>query len=475
MTKNQRTEELFSKIRDGADLSLKEGIEIVVRLSVPAIFATLSFVVMQYIDAAMVGHLGPNPAASVALVSTSLWLCFGLSGAIVTAFCVQVSHLIGAKDYDGGRSVFRQSVTTCVLWSLFIASFGVGIHKYVPVWLGGAEVLRENASTYFLVFILGLPFMLISMLFSGMLRSVGNVKLPSIVNIGACFLDVFFNFLLIYPTDTYELFGTEVTIPGAGWGVGGAAAGTVLSEVAVVLILFWFLVIKNDKLALYGHPGSFALTKVCLKRCLNIGLPIAGERCAMTTAQIMTTIIVAPLGTFALAAHSFAITAESLCYMPGYGISDAASSLVGQSYGAKRKDLVKRFARITVFLAMGIMTVMGVIMYVFAPEMIRIMSPNPEIVKLGAGILRIEAFAEPMFAAAIVATGVFVAMGFSLVSSLTNFLCMWAIRLPAAYLLAREWGLYGVWIAMAGELTIRGLVFLVLLKKYNWHTKRKMN
>ena len=84
-----------------------------------------------------------------------------------------------------------------------------------------------------------------------------------------------------------------------------------------------------------------------LKRAVTIGLPMGIEHVVMCGAQIMTTIIVAPLGTFAIAANSFAITAESLCYMPGYGIGDAATTLVGQSVGAGRVNLTKRFAKIT--------------------------------------------------------------------------------------------------------------------------------
>ena len=122
----------------------------------------------------------------------------------------------------------------------------------------------------------------------------------------------------------------------------------------------------------------------------------------MSGAQIMSTIIVAPLGNFAIAANSFAVTAESLCYMPGYGIGDAATTLVGQSMGAGRKDLCRSLSYMTVGLGMGVMALMGVIMYVFAPEMIGILTPVEEIRQLGITSLRIEAFAEPFFGAAII-------------------------------------------------------------------------
>ena len=207
-----------------------------------------------------------------------------------------------------------------------------------------------------------------------------------------------------------------------------------------------------------------------LKKALHIGLPMGIEHIVICGAQIMTTVIVAPLGVFAIAANSFAITAESLCYMPGYGIADAATTLVGQSIGAGRRKLTRSFARITVFMGMGIMGLMGVLMYLFAPQIIGLMTPVGEIRELGVMALRIEAFAEPMFAASIVAYGVFVGAADTLVPCLMNFFSIWAVRLSLAALLAPSLGLKGVWIAMCIELCFRGLIFLVRLKRERWMT-----
>ena len=198
------------------------------------------------------------------------------------------------------------------------------------------------------------------------------------------------------------------------------------------------------------------------------------EHIAICGAQIMTTVIVAPLGIVAIAANSFAIIAESLCYMPGYGISEAATTLVGQSLGANRIRLLKRFANITVWSGMLIMGVMGVLMYVGAPQIIGVMTPVEEIRMLGIGILRIEAFAEPMFAASIVAYGVFVGAGNTFVPSLMNFGSIWGVRLTLAAWLAPTMGLRGVWLAMCIELCFRGAIFLVRLWSGNWIYKLRI-
>jgi len=170
----------------------------------------------------------------------------------------------------------------------------------------------------------------------------------------------------------------------------------------------------------------------------------------------------------AIAANSFAITAESLCYMPGYGIADAATTLVGQSLGAGRHRLTRRFAYITVFMGMAVMGIMGVVMYIFAPQIIGTMTPVEEIRRLGVMALRIEAFAEPMFAAAIISYGVFVGAANTLVPSLMNFFSIWAVRISLAAWLAPTMGLKGVWVAMCAELCFRGIIFLIRLRGKRW-------
>lgn len=191
--------------------------------------------------------------------------------------------------------------------------------------------------------------------------------------------------------------------------------------------------------------------------------PIAIQSILMSGAQIVSTLIVAPLGNIAIATNSFAITAESLCYMPGFGIGDAATTLVGQTYGANRMDLCKNFAHMTVGLGMVVMTFMGAVMYIFAPEMIGLLSPVEEIRVLGTEVLRIEAFAEPFFAAAIVTAAVCVGVGDTLKPAIINLVSMWMVRLTLAYWLSQSMGLKGVWIAMAIELTFRGILFLIRL------------
>ena len=115
-----------------------------------------------------------------------------------------------------------------------------------------------------------------------------------------------------------------------------------------------------------------------------------------------------------------------------------------------------------------VMVLTGGLLYLLAPQMMAILTPDPEIITLGTRVLRIEAFAEPMFAASIVASGVFHGAGDTLAASLLNFVSMWCVRLPIAAMLAPRVGLVGVWVGMAVELCVRGVLFLIRLAGRKW-------
>ena len=208
-------------------------------------------------------------------------------------------------------------------------------------------------------------------------------------------------------------------------------------------------------------------------KSIKMSLPVMLSSAIMGSAYVVSTRIISPLGNVAITANSFSITAESLCYMPGYGISHAATTLVGQAKGADRRFLSRKFAYLSIVIGMIVMAAAGVFLYIFAPEMIAIMSPNEEVRELGTTILRIEAFAEPMFGASIVAEGVFRGLGKTGVPSALNLLSMWCVRLPLSALAAFEFGLIGVWYVMCIELCFRGTIFIIAIFR-TFHKSRQL-
>lgn len=425
-----------------------EQLRLIVKMSVPSIMAQISSVLMFFIDAAMVGHIGARASASIGLVETSTWLLGGLASAASLGFSVQVAHAIGANDMERARRVLRQSIVCALIYSSCLALVGAAIHSHLPYWLGGSEEIAGDASLYFLIVSLAGPLFQMAGLAGSMLKCSGNMKIPSMLNIMMCVLDVIFNYIFIYV---------------CGLGVPGAALGTSLAYFTTAVAMMYFLLFRDRHLSLVGTKGSFRPTADCVRSAFKIGAPIGLQHVLMGGAQIVSTAIVAPLGIMAIAANTFAITVESICYMPGYGIAEAATTLVGQGIGAGQKLLTRSLARFSVGIGMVVMAVMGILMWVFAPEMMSLLTPVEDIRMLGSHSLRIEAFAEPFFAAAIVCNGVFVGAGDTLKPAIMNLTSMWVVRLTLAALLAPSYGLTGVWIAMAVELTFRGTIFLIRL------------
>lgn len=458
---------LFEILHSDTRPPVFEQIKLVFFMSVPAIMAQIASVCMQYIDASMVGQLGADDSASIGLVSSSIWLLCSIGMAVNVGFTVLMAQKIGARKYVSARNLLKLAFLVCLAASLLLAGAGILVSDILPVWLGGNSEINRGASEYFLIFTSALPVLILNALSSGMLQSSGNMKLPSLLNMLMCLLDVVFNYLLIFPSREISFGGFSLVIPGCDLGIRGAALGTVAAEAVTFALMLFFLLFWTQQLRLCPEE-RFIFSSRLVRRAFLISLPVGFDHIAMCLAMVVSMMIVAPLGTVPIATHSFAITAESFCYMAGYGIAAAATTMVGQSIGARRSDLAVSFAWLVTGLGVSIMTAAGILMFIFAPLMMGLLSPVAEIRNLGAEVLRIEAFAEPLFGASIVAAGALRGAGDTFFPSLINFISMWFVRIPLSLLLASYYGFYGIWVAMCIELCIRGLLFLYRLKRGKW-------
>ena len=452
-------DELLGLIRNKNPMTDGQLLRLAILLATPAILAQISSVLMQYIDAAMVGHLGANPAASIGLVSTSTWILNGFFMALMSGFSVQVAHKCGAKDFIAAKNLLRQGLASVFLFTCLLAIIGALISSKLPYWLGGTSEIISDATRYFLIFTAFMPIGSIGYTASAMLQASGNMKVPSIMYVTLALLDVVFNYLFIYILDL---------------GVAGAALGTGAAETMVSIFAVWYATCKSEELNLKREKDSFIPDRIVIKNALSITGPLCLQNIIMRGAYIMCTIIVAPLGAVAIAANTFAITAESFCYMPGFGLQEAATTLVGQSFGAGRKDIARRLSNITVLIATVIMTFLAILMYIFAPTIMGLLTSDGEVAALGSKVLRIEAFAETLYAVSIVAYGVFVGAGDTLLPSILNFGSIWLIRIGLALVLTPKYGLAGYWIAMWIELNARGIIFFFRLRGDKWLKKKRL-
>lgn len=463
-------EQLSARMRQGEDIPLSQTAQVVLALSLPSILQQMVVTAMEYIDAAMVGHIGAEATAAIGIVSSSTWLLHGVLVGLYTAFSIQIAQYLGADRQEDARGVLRQSMLFNLILGLGAAAFGIGISRFLPGWLGADPSLQANASAYFAIWSAALPFTMAMGMYMAQLRATGDALTPGLISVLVCVLDIVFNFFLINPSRTLVLFGRTVTVWGAGLGVPGAALGTALSDVVGGLLALAILLLRDGPLCI-RRPGSWKITRSCLMNLWRVGAPLAAERAALSSAQVVLVRIVSGLGTVAIAANSLGVSAEGLCYMAGYGIQDASIALIGQAVGANRRDMSKRFAWLCTLMGMGIMALSGAGLWLFAPALMGIFTADAAVIALGARVLRIEAFAEPMFGASIVASGAMQGAGDSTACFVLNLVSMWGIRLTLASLLAPRFGLVGVWGAMCCELCIRGLLFLVRLARGKWLEK----
>lgn len=340
---------------------LKPQIQQVGRLSLPAILTQITTIAMQYIDSAMVGALGANASAAIGLVSSTTWLLSGTIYAVSAGFSVQVAHQIGGNHDKKARDVVRHGIASALVVSAVLCLIGLLISHPLPGWLGGAQKIRQNATLYFMMFAIMLPFSQLNSLMSSFLQCSGDMVTPSILNAVMCVLDVIFNALLI------PVFG-----------VMGAGMGTMLACAVISLTGAWFCCVRNPQLRLRRKEKTVFDAKI-LKTAFKIGVPVAVQEIAMNSAMVAATMLIAPLGSIAIAANSFAVTAEGLCYMPGYGIGSAATTLVGRSYGAGNYKLAKRYGNICIAMGAVLMAITGGLMMIFCPFVFSILTPDPQV------------------------------------------------------------------------------------------------
>ena len=434
---------------------IKPQVQQVWKLSLPAILTQITTIVMQYIDSAMVGALGADASAAIGLVSSSTWLLGGITYAVSAGFSVQVAHHIGAEQDTEARNVVRHGLISAFVISGLLCLLGTLVSKPLPIWLGGDVSIQKDAAAYFLVFALMLPFSQLNALCSSFLQCTGDMVTPSILNSAMCLLDVVFNAIFI-----------------PRFGVLGAGIGTGLACLTVSLLMTWRCCISNPRLKLTSKEKHRFQGQI-LKKAFRIGMPVAVQEIAMSGAMVVSTAIIAPLGSVAIAANSFAVTAESLCYMPGYGVGSAATTLVGRSIGAGETKLAKRYGNICTAMGGIFMGCTGLLMAIICPLVFFVLTPDQAVRDLAAQVLRIGLIAEPLFGVSIVAAGALRGTGDTLIPSIMNLGSIWIVRIGLALLLVPPFGLHGMWVAMAVELCVRGLLMLYRQKTSKYYHAKK--
>ncbi len=425
----------------------RELLPVILTLAWPTMLEQLMQTAVQYIDTAMVGTLGTQATAAVGATSTVNWLIGSTVSAFGVGFLSFISQAFGAGEKERARRASGQAVLTVLGTGLLFTALTVALSGQVPVWMQVDAAIREMASRYFLILYLPMLFRSASIIFGTVLRSVGDTKTPMRVGVAMNGINVVLNFFLIYSTRSVAIGGFSFTVPGAGWGVEGAAAASAISYTyggAAIARKLW----KHPEISPQGQ--SLRPDLEILKPCFRVALPNMLQRFATSLGYVAFASMINSLGGISTAAHTIANTVESAFYIPGWGMQTAAATLAGNALGAKDERRLNSLARCILPLEVGLMIVSGGLLFLFAPQLVRLFSKDPEVIRLGSTVLRMVAVSEPFYGVPIVLEGIMQGVGKTVAPFVYNVLGMWCARIAGTFVCTQllHLGLVSAWACM---------------------------
>ncbi len=446
----------------------RDDLGIMMRLTWPALMENLLITLVSFVDTAMVGGLGANATASVAVTSTPMWLFNGLVMAISVGGTALVARMVGAGDRDGAESACQQVFLGILLLSTILCAIVMAIAGQVPIWMQSDPVLHKDAADYMRIVAIGFIPNFTGVALGAVLRGAGDTKTPMRLAMAANLLNVVGNYLLIFSPRTIVIAGLSIPMWGAGMGVQGAALSTAISTILSGVLMVVLITRPKSvlRLKLRGiHPDMGIL-----RRILRVGIPTAMERLTINIGQIFFVGMIASLGTVELAAHHLSITVESLSYMPGFAFGIAATTLVGQALGANDPQTAKRRGNLAIGSGVLVMSAIGIALFLFAPTLIALLTPSEPVRIIGASLIRICALEQPFMALNQVGAGALRGAGDTKMPFYVSLIGMWGVRLALAWLLAIRLGLgvNGAWIAMVADLAVRGTLMGLRFARGKW-------
>lgn len=441
----------------------------ILRLVWPILVEQVLTTLISYADTAMVGALGANATAAVTISNSAVLLLNGIISGLSMGITTFVSRAVGSGDTEQVKRVLRHAVFGIVVLGIPICILNIALYRMIPIWLGAAPEILHDAAMYNLYTAFGRIFMLSGLVLNGAFRGYGEPKTTLKVNMITNVVNVIFNFFLIYPTRVITVFGISFTIFGAGMGVSGAAIATAIGMFCGGIYAFSVITNKKNKYWIRLRDCS-KVDKALAKNILSVSFPSMMERVFMSSSGLFVTSSIALLGTTAVAANSLSLTAESLSYMPGYSFGIAINTLIGQSLGAKKPDLAVRYIKRTLVLSTIAMTISGVALFVFAEPIIRIFTPDVEVIYLAANCLKILAIIQPIQMAAWIFSGVLRGSGDTKSVFYVNAATNWGVRTLGSVLAIRYFncGIYSAQVFLCVEITVRLICMYLRYRTGKW-------
>ncbi len=440
----------------------------IITLAWPTMLEQILQTAVQYVDTAMVGSLGTAATASVGATVTVNWLINSTISALGVGFLAYISQADGAGEGKKVSSASSQAVLCTLLFGLIFTGIALLLSPYVPILMQVDPAIRSLTSQYFFILYTPMLFRTAIIIFGTLLRAAGDTKTPMIVGLGVNAVNVVLNFFLIFPSRTVTLFSLKMNLFGAGMGVHGAALASCISFVFGG-ILMGIKLYCHPRLSPKGHALKFNWS--ILKPCLKVALPNALQRFGTSLGYVFFASMVNSLGEISTAAHTVANTVESAFYIPGYGMQTAAATLAGNAFGAKDKKKIFSLGKTVIFLEVSLMLISGVLLFLFAEDMVKLFIQDAEVIRLGTTVLRMVSLSEPFYGVPIVIEGMMQGMGKTTVPFFFNIAGMWGVRIVGTYIFIHllNLGLSSAWGAMILHNLLLFVLFTVYFVRGNWY------
>lgn len=441
---------------------------IILSLAWPTMLEQLMQTAVQYIDTAMVGALGTTATAAVGATTTVNWLINSSISALSIGFLSFIAQSFGAGNKQAAKRAVAQTVLTVLTVGIFFTVLTVSLSGVIPIWMQVDLDIRQLASQYFLILYLPMIPRTATIIFGTVLRAAGDTKKPMLIGILVNLINIVLNFLLIYPTRTVKLLAFSFTMPGAGFGVIGAA---IASAIAFTIGGIYITVV------LWKHPlvsprgQSIRPDLEILRPCLKVAFPNMLQRFGTSLGYVAFASMINSLGAVAAAAHTIANTVESAFYIPGYGMQTAAATLAGNAYGAKDKKRMHDLASMFIPIEILLMIFTGSCLFLFAPNLMRIFSTSEEVIRLGTTVLRMVAVSEPFYGFSIIVEGMMQGVGKTKEPFVYNLIGMWLVRNVGTLICIQflGLGLVAAWGCMILHNMLLFVLFLITYLRENWN------
>ena len=431
-------------------------------LALPMMLETGIMNVSQVLDTYWVSRLGSAALAAVTISISIRWMINSLSNGLGIGGMAVVARRIGERDREAAEHAAWQTILLGLTVSLVTAIFGLILARPVLQLLGAdAEVLPLGLD-YLRVSFAGMFTLVLVFVINSLLRGAGEARLAM-------------NVLVLSTVSTVVL--QPVLISGFGpiprLGVAGSALASALGFGTGLVLQLTFLLRGKARIGinLQDLRPDFPL----MMRIVRIAFPSTMQMTLRSSSRLAIVGLVGYYGTFATAGYGVANRMLLVALIPGFGLGNAAGTLVGQNLGAGKPDRAEKSAWWVSAYAAIYMATAGVLLFLFARPLMMLFDATPEVVAYGTECLRVV---SPTLVAS--AVGVVLARGFdgagnTVPAMVVNLLSLWAMEIPVAYGLARLVGMdtSGIWWGRGIANLANGLLFAFWFSRGRWK-KRKV-